>query len=306
MESKSCGESITEKANDRVVRKCVPRDLRQQLDATQTEIQHMLPETDASNIQNGNNTKNLVDFTRDHLLEFYPNEDGRIEKYSPIINVNKPLLYATSNLGHKNASPSAFCVKLDNMHALSLTDGLGVSEPSHQVLKNQNERLVLKEDECIPLCGNWKTTTGRTKNSDFHKIPRRDESSCSEWNSVNASQCLDSSNMPVVHPEQKPNANIQAKFVSCEESFSTADESVGGTWRELTNGHVKNLKVKNSSKFYSRGQMKTNPECTSFLRSDKSNSAFTQLSALPNSNAQKCCEKYLEKNVIGSPVSSVR
>lgn len=54
MESKSCGESITEKANDKVVHKCIPRDLRQQFDAMQTETQHMLPETDASNIQNGN------------------------------------------------------------------------------------------------------------------------------------------------------------------------------------------------------------------------------------------------------------
>ncbi|XP_047908335.2 centrosomal protein of 152 kDa isoform X3 [Anser cygnoides] len=306
MESKSCGESITEKANDKVVHKCVSRDLRQQFDAMQTETQHMLPETDASNIQNGNNTKNLVDFTRDHLLEFYLNEDGSREEYSPIINVSKPLLCATSNLGHQNASPSAFHVKLENMHAVSLTDGLGVSGPSHHMLKNQNERLVLKEDECIPSCGNWKTTAERTQDSDFHKIPGRDESSCSKWNSVNGSLCLDSSNMPVVHPEQKPNANVQAKFVSCEESFSTVDESVRGTWRELTNGRVKNLKVKNSSKFYSRGQMKTNPERTSFLGSDKSNSAVTQLSVLPNSNARKCCKKYLEKNVMGSPVSSAR
>ncbi|XP_040425698.1 centrosomal protein of 152 kDa isoform X2 [Cygnus olor] len=306
MESKSCGKSITEKANDKVVHKFVPRDLRQQFDAMQAETQHMLPETDASYIQNGNNTKNLVDFTRDHLLEFYPNEDGSREEYSPIINVNKPLLCATSNLGHQNASPSAFHVKLENMHADSLTDGLGVSGPSHHMLKNQNERLVLKEDECIPSCGNWKTTAERTQDSDFHKIPGRDESSCSEWNSVNGSLCLDSSNMPVVHPEQKPNANVQAKFVSCEESFSTADESVRGTWRELTNGHVRNLKVKNSSKFYSRGQMKTNPERTSFLGSDKSNSAVTQLSVLPNSNARKCCKKYLEKNVMGSPGSSAR
>ncbi|XP_035170475.1 centrosomal protein of 152 kDa isoform X2 [Oxyura jamaicensis] len=305
MESKSCGESIMEKANDEVVHKCVPCDLRQQFDATQTETRHMLPETDASNIQNGNNTNNVVDFTRGHLLEFYLNEDGRREKDSPIINLNKPLLCGTSNLGNPNACPSAFHVKLENTHALSLTDGLGVSEPSHHVLKNQNERLVLKEDECIPLCGNWKTTAERIQDSDFHRIPGMDESSCSEWNSVNGSLCLDNSNMPVVHPEQKPNANVQAKFVSCEESFSTANEGVSGTWRELTNGRVKNLEVKNS-KFYSRGQIKTNPEHTSFLESDKSNSGVTQLRVLPNSNARKCCNKYLEKNVMGSPDSSAR
>ncbi|NXK52990.1 CE152 protein, partial [Chauna torquata] len=281
-ESKSCGESITEKANDKAFQKCVPRDLRQQFDAMQTEAQHMLPETDTSNIQNGNNTKNLVDSTRDHLSEFYPNEDGRREKYGTIASVDKVLLCAASNLARQNDTPSAFQVKLENMHALSLTNGLAISEPSHNMLKSKNERIVLKVDKCIPSCGRWKTASERTQDSDFHKTPERDEGSCSEWNSVNGSLHVDSSDMPVVYSEQKSAANVQAQIVYCEESFSTTDENVGTSWRELTNGSVKNLDVKNSSKIYNGGQLKTNPEHTSFFRSDKSNSSVTQLSALPN------------------------
>ncbi|XP_068266852.1 centrosomal protein of 152 kDa [Nyctibius grandis] len=77
MESKSCGKSITEKANYKVVQKRVPHDLRQQFDAMQTETQHMLHEAVTSNIQNGNHSKNLDGASRDALPEFYPNEDGR-------------------------------------------------------------------------------------------------------------------------------------------------------------------------------------------------------------------------------------
>lgn len=59
MESKSCSESSTETATDKVVQKRVPRDLKQQFDATQTKTQHVLHATVTSDIHNRNNSKNL-------------------------------------------------------------------------------------------------------------------------------------------------------------------------------------------------------------------------------------------------------
>ncbi|OXB63251.1 hypothetical protein ASZ78_011200 [Callipepla squamata] len=82
MESKSCGRNASEDVNDKVVQKHIPRDLRQQFDASQTETQRMLH--DASNIQNRNICNGLVNAGRDGLLEILPKADGRKEKYSPI------------------------------------------------------------------------------------------------------------------------------------------------------------------------------------------------------------------------------
>ncbi|XP_009579623.1 PREDICTED: centrosomal protein of 152 kDa [Fulmarus glacialis] len=240
MESKSCGESITEKANDKVVQKHVPRDLRQQFDAMQTETQHMLHETVTSNIQNGSNSKNLDGASRDALSEFYSNEDGRREKCGPIVNVNKGLLCAASDIAHQNALPSAFQVTLEDMHAPSFTNGHNISGPTHHMLKSKNERTVLKEDKCIQSCGKWKTKSKRTHELDFQETPEREEGSCSEWSSVNGSLHLDRSDRPLLYPEQKASTKVQAQTACCEEfphirSFSPAGENVVTSWRDISN-----------------------------------------------------------------------
>lgn len=310
MESKSCGESITQKANDEVVQKHVPHDLRQRFDAVQTETRHMLRETVTSNIQNRNNSKNLHGASRDALPEFYPTEDGRREKYGPIVNVDKGLLCAASNITHQNVPPSAFQVTLENMHAPGFTNGHTMSGPTHHILKSKNERTVLKEDKCIQSCGKWKTRSKRTLEFDCQETPERDEGSCSEWSSVNGSLHLDRSDMPLLYPEQKASTDVQAQTAYTEEfphigSFSPAEENVT-SWRDLTNSNGKMLSAKSSTRLHSRGHLITNPEPTSFLNSDKSNSAVTQLNVSPDSNGGKCCNKCLEKNGVGSPVSSAR
>ncbi|XP_054071287.1 centrosomal protein of 152 kDa [Rissa tridactyla] len=310
MESKSCGKSITEKANGKTVQKRVPHDLRQQFDAVQTETRHTLHETVTSNIQDGNNSKNLDGASRDALPEFYPNEDGRREKYGPIVNVDKGLLCAASNIAHQNAPPSAFQVTLENTRAPNFTNGHAISGPTHDILKSKNERTVLKEDKYIQSCGKWKTRSKRTQELNCQETPERDEGSCSEWSSVNGSLHLDRSDMRLSYPEQKASTNVQAQTAYCEEfpqirSFSPADENVP-SWRDLPNGNGKILSTKSSTKVYSRGHLITNPERTSFLNSDKSNSAVAQLKVSPDSNVGKCCNKCLEKNGVESPVSSAR
>ncbi|XP_074457545.1 centrosomal protein of 152 kDa isoform X3 [Larus michahellis] len=310
MESKSCGKSITEKANGKTVQKRVPHDLRQQFDAVQTETQHTLHETVTSNIQDGNNSKNLDGASRDALLEFYPNEDGRREKYGPIVNVDKGLLCAASNIAHQNAPPSAFQVTLENTRAPNFTNGHAISGPTHDILKSKNERTVLKEDKYIQSCGKWKTRSKRTQELNCQETPERDEGSCSEWSSVSGSLHLDRSDMRLSYPEQKASTNVQAQTACCEEfpqirSFSPADENVP-SWRDLPNGNGKILSTKSSTKVYSRGHLITNAERTSFLNSDKSNSAVAQLKVSPDSNVGKCCNKCLEKNGVESPVSSAR
>ncbi|XP_057252865.1 centrosomal protein of 152 kDa isoform X4 [Pezoporus wallicus] len=307
MESKSCGESITEKAGDKVVQKRVPHDLRQQFDAVQAETQHMLHETVTSNTQNGNNSKNLDGASRDAVPEFYSNEDGRREKYAPVVNADKGLLCAASNIAHQSASPSAFQVMLENTHAPSFTNGHTISGPTH-MLKSKGERMVLKEDKCIQSYGKWKTKSKRTQKFDFRETPERDEGSRSECSSVNGS--LDCSDTPFLYPEQKASANAHTQTAHCEEfphmrSFSPVDESVS-SWRDISTGNGKILSTKSSVKVSSRGHLTTNPEHSSFLNSDKSNSTVTQFNMLQDSNAGKGCNKCMEKSAVESTVSSAR
>ncbi|XP_068814660.1 centrosomal protein of 152 kDa isoform X8 [Struthio camelus] len=299
MESKSCAESITQKANDKVVQKCVPHDLRQQFDAMQTETESALHERAASSIQNGNNSKNLHDASRDALLGFYPNENGRREKHGPIVNADKGLLCAASDVVHQNTPPSACQVKLGTVHTSSCMNGLAIRRPTHCKFESQNERTVLKEDKCNQLYGHWKTTFERTQDFDVQETPERDEGSCSEWSSVNGSLHLDGDNMSLLYPERKAGTNDQAQIVYCEEfphmkSFSSADENVGTFWIELTNG--KTLGTESSTKVYSKDHLKVNLEHTSFVNSDKSDPAVTQLDASPKSNVEKC-NQYLKKMV---------
>ncbi|XP_068881821.1 centrosomal protein of 152 kDa isoform X2 [Aphelocoma coerulescens] len=306
MESKLCSESSAEKATDKVVQKRIPRDLKQQFDATQTKTQHVLHKTVTSDIQNRNNSKNLDGASRGVLPECYPSEDGRREKCGPVINVDKGPLYAVSN---DDAPPSAGQVTLQNMQVLSATNGHTGSGPTHHVLKSKNGRTGLKEDKCIQSCGKWRTKSKRIQEFDFKDTPERDEGSSSEWSSENGSLHLDCGEMPLLYPQQKANTNVQAQTGYCEEfphirSLSPADENV--TWRDISSGSGKILSTKSSTKVYSRDQQITNPEHTSFLSSDKSNSAVPQLNASSDSNAGKCCKKCLEKNGVGSPVSSAR
>ncbi|XP_014799763.1 PREDICTED: centrosomal protein of 152 kDa isoform X2 [Calidris pugnax] len=308
MESKLCGESITQKANGKVVQKRVPHDLRQQFDAVQTETRHMLHETVTSNIQNENNSKNLDGASRDALPEFYPNEDGRREKYGPTVNVDKGLFCAGGNTGHQNASPSTCQVTLENMHGPNFKNDHTVSGPTHHILKSKNEGMVLKEDKSIQSRGKWKSRSKRTQELGCQETPERDEGSCSEWSSADGSLHLDRSNMPVFYPEPKASTNVQAQTASCEEvphirSFSPADENVT-SWRHLPKGKIGS--TKSSTEVYSRGHLITNPEHTSFLNSQKSNSPVTQVNVSPDSKVGKCCNKCLEKNGVGSPVTSAR
>uniref|UniRef100_A0A8C8B1R2 Centrosomal protein 152 n=1 Tax=Otus sunia TaxID=257818 RepID=A0A8C8B1R2_9STRI len=294
MESKSCGKSITKETNDKVVQKRVPRDLRQQFDAMQTDTQHMLHKTVTSNIQNGNNAKNLDGASRDALSEFYPNKDGRREKYGPITNVDKGLLCGASNIAHQNAPPSAFQVTIEHLQAPSFTNGHTISGPTHHMLNSENERRVLEEDKCIQSCVKQKTKSKRTEEFDFQETPERDEGSFSEWSSVNGSLHLDRSGMPLSYPERKASTHVQAQTACCEElphirSFSPADENVFASWRDISNGNGKNPITKSSTEVYSRGHLVINPEHTSFLNPNKSNSAVTELHVLPDSNVGKRC-----------------
>uniref|UniRef100_A0A8C0ET87 Centrosomal protein 152 n=1 Tax=Bubo bubo TaxID=30461 RepID=A0A8C0ET87_BUBBB len=294
MESKSCGKSITKETNDKVVQKRVPHDLRQQFDAMQTETQHMLHETVTSNIQNGNNAKSLYGASRDALSEFYPNEDGRREKYGHITNVDKGLLCAASNTARQNAPPSAFQVTLEHLQAPSFTNGHTISGPTHHMLNSENERVILEEGKCIQSCVKQKTKSKRTEEFDFQEAPERDEGSFSEWSSVNGSLHLDRSDMPLLYPERKASTRVQAQTACCEElphirSFSPADENVFASWRDISNGNGKNPITKSSTEVYNRGHLVINPEHTSFLNSNKSNSAVTELNVLPDSNVGKRC-----------------
>ncbi|XP_009992852.1 PREDICTED: centrosomal protein of 152 kDa [Chaetura pelagica] len=305
MESKSCGESLTEKTKDKFVQRRVPHDLRQQFD----ETLHMCHETVTSNIQNGSNSKNLDGVSRDTLPEFYPKEDRRKEKYGPIVNVDKGLLCAASEIGHHNALPSAFQVASENMHAPSFTNGCTMSGPTHHMLKSK-KKMVLKEGKCVLSCGEQKTRSKRTQEFGCQETPERDEGSCSEGNSVNGSLDLDHIGMPLLYLEQKANTDVQLQTEYCEEvshvrSSSPADENVT-SWRDFTDGSGKIRGTKSSTKVYNRGHLITNLEHISLLNCDKSKSAVTQLGVLPDSNVGRCCNKCLEENDIGSPVSSAR
>ncbi|XP_027500393.1 centrosomal protein of 152 kDa isoform X2 [Corapipo altera] len=243
MESKSCGESSTETASDKVVQKCVPRDLRQQFDATQTVTQHMLRETVTAGVQN--NSKSLDRASRGALPEFYPNEDGRREKYGPIVNVDKGPLHAVSNRAHQNAPPSACQGTLEHMQEPRVTNGHTSSGPAHHMLKGKNGRTVSKEDKCIQSCGKWKTKSKRTQEFNFKDTPGRDEGSSSEWSSGNGSLYLDCSDLPLLYPQQKTSSNVQAQIVYCEEfphirSSSPADGNVT-SWRDISSGNGKFL-----------------------------------------------------------------
>ncbi|XP_066052281.1 centrosomal protein of 152 kDa isoform X8 [Chamaea fasciata] len=266
MEGKSCCVSSTEKATDKVVQKCVPRDLRQQFDATRTKPQLGLCDTVISDIQNRNNSQNLDGASRGVLPECYPNEDGRREKYGPVANIDKgPWCAASIGVG----PPSAGQGTLQNMQVPSVTSGHTSSGPTHHMLKSKNGGTGLKEDKCIQSCGKWKTK--RTQEFDFKDTPERDEGSSSEWSSGNGSLLLDCGEMPLFYPRQKANTHVQAETVYCEEfshirSFSPADENAS-SWRDISTGSGKILSTKSSTKVYSRGQKITNPEHTSFLNS---------------------------------------
>lgn len=307
MENKSCSESSTEKATDKVVQKRVPRDLRQQFDTMQSKTHHVLRETVTSDIHNRNNPQNLDGASRGVPPACYPNEDGRREKYGPVVNTDKGPLGALSN-GY--APPSVCQVTLQNLQVPSVTKGHTSSGPTPHMLKGKNGRTGLKEDKCIQSCGKWKTKSKRTQEFDFKDTPERDEGSSSEWSSGNGSLHLDCGEMPLLYPQQKANTNIQAQTVYCEEfphtrSFSPADENVT-SWRDVSSGSGKILSTKSSTEVYSRDQQITNPDNTSFLNSGKSNSAVLRLNASSDSNVGKCCNKCLEKNGGGSPVTSAR
>lgn len=282
MESKSCGESITKKANEKDVQEHVARDLRQQFDAVQTETQHTLHEKVALNTQNRNPSKSLDGPSRDAFAEFYPNEGGRRDKRGPTVSADRGLL------AHQNTSPTAFPIALEHMHAPGCTNGHAVSGTVH-LLKNKNERM----GKHIQSCGKQNIKPKITLESDFQKISERDDRSHSEWNSVNGSRHLGHSDMPLLYSEQKGSVDVQAQAASCEEFlqvrlFSPANENVS-SWREISNG------TKSSSKVCSRGHLTTNSEDASFLSSDRSSSAVAQLKVSPDSNVGKCCNKCLEK-----------
>ncbi|XP_054128916.1 centrosomal protein of 152 kDa isoform X2 [Melozone crissalis] len=264
VESKSCSESST----DKVVQQRVPRDLRQQFDATQTKTQHVLCEAVTSDIQNRSNSQNLDGASRGVLPGCYPNEDGRREKYGPLANIDKGPFCAVSN---GDAAPFAGQGALQNMQIRRATNGHSSSGPTHHVLKSKNGRTGLKEDKCIQSCGKWKTKSKRSQEFDFKDPPERDEGSSSEWSSGNGSMYLDCGEMPLLYPQQKANTNIQAQTVYCEEfahlrSFSPADENVTSQ-RDISSGSGKTLSTKSSTKVCSRGQQITNLEHTSFLNS---------------------------------------
>ncbi|XP_050165651.1 LOW QUALITY PROTEIN: centrosomal protein of 152 kDa [Myiozetetes cayanensis] len=256
MESKSCGESSAETASDKAAQKCVPRDLRQQFDATQTVTQHALCET--GTVQNRNNSKGLDGASRGALPEFYPNEDGRREKYGPTVSVDKGPLCAVSNTAHQNAPPAACQVTLEHLQEPSVTNGHTSSGPARHVLKGKNGRTVSKEDKYIQSCGKWKTKSKRTQEFNFKDTRGGDEGSSSEWSSGNGSLYLDCGDLPPLYPQQKASSNVQAQTVYCEEfphirSPSPADENVA-SWRDISSGNGKFLSTKSSTKVYSRDQ----------------------------------------------------
>lgn len=92
---------------------------------------------------------------------------------------------------------------------------------------------------------------------------------------------LDGSDKSAVYPEEKPSTNEQRQSVYCEESFSAGDENFGTSWRELTNGNVKNFNVKNSPIVYNRDELRSHSDHISSLGPDKTNSANTRTNTLP-------------------------
>ncbi|KAM6409407.1 centrosomal protein of 152 kDa [Rhynochetos jubatus] len=305
-EGKACGESITGKP-DAVVQKHIPRDLRQQFDAVQAETHHTLHGRGTLNIQSGNNSKNLDGASRDALSESYPSEDGRREKYGPVVNGDEGLLRAAGNTAHQNALPSAFQVTLGNAHAASCTHGHTISGPTPCMFKSKNERTVSKEEKCVQSCGKWKTKSERNQGFDCQETPERDEGSCSEGSSVNGSLHLNRSHLPLLYPEQTTSTSVQAQAAYCEEfphvsSSHPADESVT-SWGNLTDGDGKILSAKSGTRVHGRGHLITNAEHSSFLGSDKPRSAVVQLGISPDSNVGKCCNKCLENKGVGSLVS---
>ncbi|NWS67804.1 CE152 protein, partial [Crotophaga sulcirostris] len=261
MESKSCGESVTGKANDKVVQKYVPRDLREQFDAMQTGTQHMLHERETSHIQTRKKSPNLDGASReDTLSDLHSDEDGKREKYNLAVNVDKGLPCAASNTAHQNSLPPAFGVTLEDTYAPSFTNGHNTSGPTHHMPKSKNERMVLKEDKCFQSCGKWRTKSKRTQEFNFQETPERDEGSCSGCSSESGSL-------------QRAGSDVPAQTASSEEfphrrSFSPADENVA-SWRDISDGNGKFLSTKSSAQVYSRGHLITNPEHTLFLSSDK-------------------------------------
>ncbi|XP_071611340.1 centrosomal protein of 152 kDa [Heliangelus exortis] len=243
MESKPCGRRIAEKAKDKIIQKCVPCDLRQQFDAMQTETQLMLHETVTSNIQNGSNSKNLDGASRETLPEFCLKEDGRKEKYGRIVNTDKGLLCAASDIVHQNTTPSVFQVTPENKHTPIFTNAHTTPGSTPHILKNKEERIVLKDDTYIQSDGKWKSRSKRNQEFGGQETPERDEGSCSEWSSVNGSLDLDHSDRLLLYPEQKASTHVQAQTAYYEEfphvrSCSPADENVD-SWRDLTNGNGK-------------------------------------------------------------------
>ncbi|KAG6939704.1 centrosomal protein 152 [Chelydra serpentina] len=281
MESKSCGESIANKANDQVVQKRVPYNLRQQLDAVEAETQFGLHERVTSNIQSsGSTSKQQADNSRDTMLEFCPAEDGGRHRNGYVSNTDKGLTNTASTTALQKTSLCVPRVKFGNTHTPSSINRLSDSGPAHVMVENQTQRPVLNEFKCNQPNAYGEATSERTQGFDIQETPVRDDGSSPDWSSVSGSLHLDSGDMPFLYPVQKASSNAEAQHMACEQFpmtnlFPNADENIGTFCRQLTS-KAKILGAKSEAILYSNEQLNVNPGHNSYKNSEKSKSDVSQ------------------------------
>ncbi|KAM7151561.1 centrosomal protein of 152 kDa isoform 2-T2 [Macrochelys suwanniensis] len=281
MESKSCGESIANKANDQVVQKRVPYNLRQQLDAVEAETQFGLHERVTSNIQSsGSTSKQPADNSRDTMLEFCPAEDGGRHRNGYVSNTDRGLTNTASTTALQKTSLCVPQVKFGNMHTPSSINSLSDSGPAHVMFENQTQRPVLNEFKCNQPNAYGEATSERTQGFDIQETPVRDDGSSPAWSSVSGSLHLDSGDMPFLYPVQKASSNAEAQHMACEQFpmtnlFPNADENIGTFCRQLTS-KAKILGAKSEAILYSNEQLNVNPGHNSYKNSEKSKSDVSQ------------------------------
>uniref|UniRef100_A0A8C3RVC4 Centrosomal protein 152 n=1 Tax=Chelydra serpentina TaxID=8475 RepID=A0A8C3RVC4_CHESE len=281
MESKSCGESIANKANDQVVQKRVPYNLRQQLDAVEAETQFGLHERATSNIQSsGSTSKQQADNSRDTMLELCPAEDGGRHRNGYVSNTDKGLTNTASTTALQKTSLCVPRVKFGNTHTPSSINRLSDSGPAHVMVENQTQRPVLNEFKCNQPNAYGEATSERTQGFDIQETPVRDDGSSPDWSSVSGSLHLDSGDMPFLYPVQKASSNAEAQHMACEQFpmtnlFPNADENIGTFCRQLTS-KAKILGAKSEAILYSNEQLNVNPGHNSYKNSEKSKSDVSQ------------------------------
>ncbi|XP_075753317.1 centrosomal protein of 152 kDa isoform X6 [Pelodiscus sinensis] len=298
MESKSCGKRIAKKANDQIVQKRIPYNLRQQLDAVEAKTQSGLHERGTSSIQSSRSaSKQPVDNPREPVPEFCPAEGKGWRRNGYVSNTDKSPTNAASTTELQKAPLCVPQVKYGNEHAPSSVNGLSDFVPAPVMLQNQTQRTVLNECKRNQPNGFWEATSEKTKVFDIQEAPVRDDGSSPDWSSDSGSLHLDSGDMACLYSMQKASSNAEAQHMACEQ-FPNADENVSTFYKQLTS-KAKLLGAKSETTLYSSEQLKVNQGPNSYKNSEKSNSDISQqFNAQPCSNIEKGSNQYLRKLIL--------